>query len=158
MDNGSVRKLFLMVQELHVRGYQRLRISPGMSASGVHWRCSITPVDNVSKKNGALIIDWDRGAHYFGAQGRKYFGWEDTGGVRPGQLAELFLKRFPDICAAGKGPDWEYAGWYTWMLHLTYPSALFIAYADWELPADYLEGENGLKIPLPPPGLAEGWD
>jgi hypothetical protein len=31
-----------MVHELHKAGYQLLRISPGLSPSGIHWRCPIT--------------------------------------------------------------------------------------------------------------------
>jgi hypothetical protein len=124
-----------------------------MSPSGLHWRCSITSVDNISEKNGALILDWDRGAHYFASMGRRYFEWEDAQDTRPDRLADLFIERFPDIAEAGRGPDWEYAGWYVWMLHLTYPSSLFIAYADWDLPSDCLVTDTELRIPVPPPGL-----
>jgi hypothetical protein len=34
-DPRRYRKVMLMVAELHLRGYQRLRISPGLAPSGV---------------------------------------------------------------------------------------------------------------------------
>ena len=40
-------KLLLMVQELHNRGYGKLRIVPYLSPSGVSWRCSF--VDKTTK-------------------------------------------------------------------------------------------------------------
>jgi hypothetical protein len=36
------------IQVLHQRGYHRLRILPGMSASGMYWRVAITSPDNLA--------------------------------------------------------------------------------------------------------------
>lgn len=144
-----------MVQSLHVRGYQRIRISPGLSAC-CSWRCSFTSVDNISCRNGAFISDWDKGVHYSTTENEPPFGWKDAVRASPGRLAEMFIERFPHIAEAGAGPDWEYAGWYVWMLHLTYPRTLPIAYADCEMPEGYLETDTGVRIPIPPPGT--GWD
>lgn len=36
------QRVLAMVHELHKRGYQRLRIVPGMNSSGSAWRCFIT--------------------------------------------------------------------------------------------------------------------
>ncbi len=145
-----------MVTELHMRGFQRLRIAPGMSASGMYWRCSITSVTNISNRHGAQILSWDTlAAHYTSGQERKYFGWDDAAHVRPSRLAELFIQRFPTIAEAGRGADWVYAGWYQEMLHITYPDSFPIAYADWEMPVGYLPttgARSDLRIPLPPPG------
>jgi hypothetical protein len=156
MDCRAYRKVLRMVSELHVRGYQRLRIAPGMSPSGGYWRCSITPVTNISGRHGARMLSWDRlAAHYSSGQERKYFKWEDAAHVTPSQLAELFIKRFPEIAEAGRGADWVYAGWFLEMLNLTYPNSFPIAYADWDLPFDRLAttGErSGVRIPLPPTG------
>jgi hypothetical protein len=89
--------------------------------------------------------------------GRDNCGWKDARHGDPDRLAELFLARLPEIAAAGRGSDWLYAGWYIERLHLTYPAAFPIAYADWELPADCLttigDGE-AVRVPLPPPGEA----
>lgn len=157
MSARAYRKVLRMVTELHVRGYQRLRISPGMAPSGCCWRCSITPATNISSRHGARMLSWDTlAAHYTSGQERKYFGWEDASHVTPSRLAELFIERFPAIAEAGWGSDWVYAGWYLDMLCLTYPDNFPIAYADWDLPKDCLvtTGERSdIRIPLPPPGL-----
>lgn len=156
MDYRAYRKVLRMVSELHVRGYQRLRIAPGMSPSGCHWRCSITTATNISNRHGAWMLSWDTlAAHYTSGQEKKYFGWEDAAYVTPSRLAELFIERFPAIAEAGRGSDWMYAGWYLDMLHQTYPNNFPIAYADWELPEGCLAttGEKpNVQIPLPPPG------
>lgn len=156
-DYYVYRKILRMVTELHVRGFQRLRIVPGMSPSGCHWRCSITPVANISSQHGARIVCENAlRVHYSSSQERHYFGWDDATHATPSQLANIFIKRFPEIVEAGRGSDWLYAGWYLEMLHLTYPDSFPIAYADWEIPEDYLMsvgGRSEAKIPLPPPGL-----
>jgi len=159
MEYRIHRKVLRMVSELHLRGYQRLRIAPGMSPSGVHWRCGVTPVTNISFRNGAMMLDWDLlSYHYSSSQGSKYFDEIEKPLATPSRLADEFIDRYPTIVEAGKGSDWMYAGWYVEMLHLTYPSAFPIAYADWDLPQDHLGfvGEGGnIRIPLPPPGLGE---
>jgi hypothetical protein len=151
-----------MVGSLHARGYQRLRICPGMSASGMHWRCSITPVTNISSDNGAMLLDWNTlSAHYTTGQGLKFFGWEDAERLTPEQLAELFIERFPDVSTAGFGTDWTYAGWYLEMLRLTDPDLFPIAYSDYfddeldGLPCTGGARAQDLLVPFPPPGLAQ---
>lgn len=107
MDYSIYRKVLLMVSELHVRGFQCLRISPGMSPSGMHWRCAITPVSNILKYNGALIASNDNHliVRYSSADESNYFGWQDAGKLTPSKLANLFIKRFPEVAEAGKGSD-----------------------------------------------------
>ena len=146
-----------MVGELHLRGYQRLRIAPGMSASGCYWRCSVTPASNVLASHGARLRDWEKAAHYTSGMEAKYFDWADAAHCTPSRLAELFLVRFPDIAAAGHGSDWLYAGWYVEMLHRTYPDLFPIAYADWTVSENRLDttgGREGIQLLLPPPGEA----
>jgi len=87
-----------MVHELHKLGYQKLRIVPGMSPSGMWWRCSITPVTNILPQNGARSKEWDTdAAHYSSSQENVYFGWEDTQHDTARQLAAKFVERFPAI-------------------------------------------------------------
>ncbi len=156
MSYRVCRKILRMVTELHVRGFQRLRIAPGMSPSGCHWRCSVTPATNISSHHGARIVSWDTLAvHYSSSQERHYFGWDDAARATPSQMADLFIRRFPEIAEAGRGSDWLYSGWYLEMLYLTYPDSFPIAYADWDVPVDYLMtvgGQSDVRIPLPPPG------
>jgi hypothetical protein len=156
MEYRTYRKVLQMVTELHVRGYQRLRIVPAMAPSGLYWRCAITPVTNISSRHGARTLSWDTlVAHYSSGQERKYFGWDDCSRVTASRLADLFIARFPAIVDAGRGSDWVYAGWYLEMLSLTYPNCLPIAHTDSEAFDDCLMtvGEKfDVRIPLPPAG------
>ncbi len=153
------RNVLRLVAELHLRGYQGLRIAPGMSPSGMNWRCSITPVTNISVNHGAKMVDWNGLAfHYTTSLRTHYFEDADMPYTTPSHLANLFVKRYPELVEAGKGSDWSYAGWYVEMLHLTYPNSFPIAYADWEVPDGYLmtTGERtDIRIPMPPPGLGK---
>jgi hypothetical protein len=152
------RKVLRMVAELHVRGYQRLRIAPGMAPSGCYWRCSVAPVLNVLVSHGARLADFDgMVAHYSSGMENRYFDWQDSPGMSPSWLADRFIERFPRIVAEGKGRDWLYAGWLVEILHLTYPDVLPIAYADWELPENAMMtvgARSDIHVPLPPPGEA----
>ena len=47
-------RVLAIVGELHKRGYQRLRVMPFMSPSGVHWRCLIGPVTLFYRNHGAI--------------------------------------------------------------------------------------------------------
>jgi len=120
-EDPSVRRcvrVLSMVHELHKAGYQRLRVLPFLSPSGAYWRAWITSADNVAA-DGYTLIDWDsedRGqtvAKYTSGQDAEYFGWKDAAGLDARQLAQLFLDRFPAICARSVGLDWAYAGWLT---------------------------------------------
>ncbi|MDX8340540.1 hypothetical protein SLH46_15175 [Draconibacterium sp. IB214405] len=163
MNYSVYRKVLLMVSELHVRGYQLLRIAPGMAPSGLHWRCSITPATNILKSNGALQYSFEDGVsvNYTSGLENHYFGWSDAGYITPSKMAKLFIQRFPRIAEAGKGSDWSYAGWYVEMLHLTYPDGFPIAYEDSYSANRFRDGlrmvggKSDLTIPHPPPGLAE---
>ncbi len=151
----AARNVLRLVQSLHLRGYQQLRVCSGMSPSGAHWRCAITPRSNVLRSHGAMIANYELAAHYSSADGRAYFNWNDAARAQPDELANLFIKRFPSLVEAGRGSDWAYVGWFIEMLHLTYPAAMPIAYADWELPADCLStvgSPKAIRVPLPPGG------
>lgn len=157
VDDAVYRKVLMMVSDLHRRGYQRLRIAPGLSPGGEHWRCSITPITNISNKHGARLVDWEHlSAHYTSGAGAKYFDWSYAANLDPAKLALRFIEEFPLIVEAGRGSDWGYAGWYQEMLGLTHPDYLPIAYRDEGCPKDRLLaiGNKGeiIDIPLPPPG------
>jgi hypothetical protein len=123
-------RVLTMVAELHKVGYQRLRIAAGMSPSGTHWRCSITPMDNVHV-NGWEPVDWDRNvAHYSTADGSRYFGWQDAARKSARQLAQMFIERFPHLAASSAGRDRAYAGWFVGTLGAAENGRLPIIFAD----------------------------
>lgn len=155
MEVRLCRRVLSMVSELHLRGYQRLRIAPGLSGQGV-WRCSVTNVTNVLHSNGALLREPTLAVHYSSDAGRHCFDWPDAGHLTAGRLAEVFIERFPDVCQPSYGADWLYAGWYLDMLHRTYPDALPIADTGTG-PFRGLLGTCGgphHELPPPPPGEA----
>lgn len=129
-ERRCMLRLLAMVLELHKAGYQRLRVVPGMSPSGMHWRCCITSANNV-RANGWEPKDWEAGiAVYTSGQKDRYFDWHDGQGKTARQLAAMFLKRFPELARSGAGWDWPYAGWFVTMLGAAEAGDLPVYYAD----------------------------
>ena len=135
-----------MVHECHKAGYQRIRISPGMAPSGVHWRCTITFADNVAE-DGHSILDGADGlvARYTSGQGNRYFDWTGAQQMTARRLADRFLKAFPVIAERGAGRDWAYAGWLTDVLGRAEHGLFPVFYADYPL------DEEVLRLWRPPP-------
>jgi hypothetical protein len=153
-------RVLRMVHELHKLGYQRLRIVPGMSPSGCHWRCSVTHIGNILKAHGAMYQHFDRDmAHYSSGQMNEYFGWLDAHQATVRQLAARFLERFPEIARQGHGLDWSYAGWYVQMLGFAERGAFPVAYADWYHDPDPrwlpTTARTDSGLPMPPGGEAD---
>lgn len=157
-------RVLMMVGELHKLGYQQARISPGMSPSGMHWRCLVTPADNIRREHGALAVDHDEElvAFYTSGQENEYFGWSDARRATARQLADMFVERFPIIAERSLGEDWLYAGWYVQMLGVAERGHFPMAYNDWDdrsqaavLPTVSVgNDEPPPELPLPPGGLA----
>ena len=137
------RAVLLLVHELHLRGFQRLRAIPAMAPSGKYWWCAIAPVSLVSVSHGARLVDGasndPRIARYSSRDQNRYFQWADISPhTTPSGLARRFVQRFPDIVEEGRGSDWPYAGWYVEMLHLTYPDQFPYAMANVGVPDTHL--------------------
>ena len=150
------RKILLMVEELHRKGYQKLRIVPAISPTGMSWRCAILPSTSISLKHGAQEADYNtKGINYSSSQGNFFYDRKNALNESPIRLAEMFIEYYPGVADAGYGPDWQYAGWFQYMLNLTSPNNLPVAYAEYTKSTDQMLtiGENkDLTIPLPPPG------
>ena len=154
------QRVLLMVHELHKLGYQRLRISPGLSPSGAYWRCVVTPASNILTTHGALTREYFlHTARYTSGSEAAYFDWADAKRDTARELARKFILRFPTIAEQAQGRDHEYVGWYVEMLGLAERGALPIAYADWYGDPDprYLStsGSDDVRLPMPPGGEAE---
>lgn len=155
------QRVLLMVHELHKLDFQRLRVAPGFSPSGMHWRCSVTPASNILSIHGARMKEWQPfAAHYTSGMNAEYFDWQDARRDTARELARKFIVRFPDIVERGMGQDREYVGWYVEMLGHAERGALPFAYADWYDEGDGsmlpTTGEDGVPLPIPPGGEAEG--
>lgn len=142
-----------MVHELHKAGYQRLRIHPGLSGSGMHWRCNITYASNV-ERDGFTIrkfdIDGGHVAPYTSASSETPFEWQDGATLNARQMAARFLTSFPMLVSKGVGRDWPYAGWLIDVLGRAEQGQagdLLILYADFPLSREVID----VWQPPPPP-------
>jgi len=156
----ACRKVLRMVSELHLRGYQRLRIYTGLSPSGAYWRCYVLPADRFDVRQPWEVPDpVSDEVGYSSADGRKYFGLHGVEHAHPGRLADRFIETFPRLVGAGEGRDWSYAGWYVEMLHLTYPDVLPVMFEDYLKITDHVPcrgRRERVEVPLPPPPVPEG--
>lgn len=115
-DSAIVRRgvrVVSMVHDLHRRGFQKLRVLPTLSPSGMHWRCLITHADNTDRSGAP--IDWSGQPEpvvaYSTAQDASYFGWSGFENASARELADQFIRAFPALADRALGRDWEYAGW-----------------------------------------------
>lgn len=156
---NHARQIMLMVAALHRMGYEGLRLLPGLSPSGMHWRCTVLPVTRVRRDNGTVAgaaPPYPIPRYSSGGQGA-YFGWTDAHDDPPELLAEKFVARFSKLAAEGKRPDLEYAEWYRKMLAATQPEGVIYAYADFDLPPNGIgvaQVQGEVVVPWPPGGLA----
>jgi len=157
---AAILKVILAIDELHRRGYELLRLAPGMSPSGCYWRCSIAPKSNISAENGAMLADFDGIAAHgsIGGDGKGgYDGIEISQYSTPSELADALVERFPDVMKSSRGSDPEYVEWYKKLLTYADRGMMPVAYADWYHEPDprYLPFWNGESdLPMPPPGAA----
>jgi O-acetyl-ADP-ribose deacetylase len=140
------------VRVLHQRGHQGIRIMPGMSPSGMHWRVSVTPADNLVDTDGyPTLRNWDQAINYTTGAGTEFAGNAVTVTTSPDEAADIILSAMPAGQTAYADPD--YARWYDELMRLVERhNSLPIAYADyfdstrgWEI-----GWESGLRHKHPP--------
>jgi hypothetical protein len=175
-------RVLAMVGELHKRGFQRLRVMPHMSPSGLHWRCAIGSADYFYRNHGARLLkdypffDGDNQqqttavvAHYTSGHENHYFGWNDSERDSARSLADKFVNRFSRLVDSGGGWDYPYAGWFLRVLGLAEAGWIPFVFADYAgVRFDFMhlmdvrsrEGNvNHSKktpaLPLPPPGESQ---
>lgn len=106
------QRVIRMVSELHRMGYQNLRIMPYEHPNA--WRLAVAPKNCFTESNAACLKGdaWNDAAIYSAAGGGNlYFDWEDAKQDNARELADKFIRRFPEVSERGRGRDWEYAGW-----------------------------------------------
>ena len=138
IENSIIRRgqrVLAMVHELHKQGYQNLGVYTGMSSSGAHWRCYLTPCSDFyidAENNQVYLINYDVNPHYStGESGNCYFNWDDAKQDNSRQLAIKFIERFPRLIEQCKGTNFEYAGWLTYMLGISETGALPVMYREY---------------------------
>ena len=152
------QKLLLMVRELHCRGFEKLRIIPHISPSGLHWRCEFLPSKLVLKRIGteksSIKVDYALPNYTSGAE-FNYFGWEDGKNLSFTQLAERFVETFPELMADCKGEDKIYAEWFFKMIFWLKENDLPYFFDDYFVAYNYIATTKGNRLPMPPEGEAE---
>lgn len=151
-----------MVGELHKNGYQKLRVMPFMSPSGMHWRCWVGNEKFFFRNHGAILSeaatsgsDGEQSqavlmiARYSSADDNHYFGWQDGEDDDARLLAEKFSTRFLKLARSGLGWNYNYAGWYERLLGLAERGWLPVVLSD-DDPVLYD------RIPLRNVGASEG--
>lgn len=140
------------VRVLHERGFHQLRVWPGLSPSGMHWRVSISPSDNLhGREHREGYVDSERVLRYTTGSSCSLAGEEVTIASPPEEVADIVLRAFPGL--EPSPTDSEYVIWFAELLELVdREGSLPIAYADehddsrgWEL------GNTGVFHPHPPP-------
>lgn len=134
---------------LHVQGYQRLRILPGLSGSGLHWRTTVTLADNFTRVGSNLTLrDYESG-----------FFWTTGDGFQIGRMRVADLTTAEDVSrilaehfrGAGYGPDPAYAHWYEGLVAAARSlKRLPIAYKDWVDDDPGWELDGHLRYSAPP--------
>lgn len=116
----SVR-LLNAIHELHRQGYQNLACYCYMSPSGFHWRLELKHFDDLfidTEGEVQQLHDFDAeiAHHTSGQSGHDYFAWEDAKNANARALAELIKRRFPRLLQSCIGQNFEYAGWFVYLL------------------------------------------
>jgi len=144
------------IRVLHQRGYHHLRILPGMSPSGMHWRIAITSADNlIDDSYDPHIVDLDSALWYTTSGFTKFAGGEVTVVSTPDAVADLILNALPEMAPSQDDP--AYVSWFADLVslveHQPSPSRRIpVAYDDyfdaskgWEIGCG-----SGIRYPHPP--------
>lgn len=128
------QKLLFMVRELHKLGFEKLRIVPSLSPSGLYWRCEF-----VSDTEKIVVSNWIDELEGGNSQEIKF---------TPQELADLFVNKKFDFLEKCKGINKQYVEWYSEMLHTLKEGELPYAfdYSDYFEPTDYWKTSEDNKI------------
>jgi hypothetical protein len=173
-EHHGARLWLELLGALHSLGYGRLRVECGWENAGPApvWQAFIAPKACFRCDHGGMIA-WSsltvrqrfeklEESMFSSRRCRNPAGdhpW--SGFLRASSMdsAAVWIGRFPDLAAEGKGKDSEYEQWYRQMLLSTAPAGLVGAFRYWEPVPDtmYVEfGPEGLdRFELPPAGSAE---
>ncbi|GAB0151618.1 hypothetical protein [Marinobacterium sp. BA1] len=129
-------RLLAAVHELHKQGYQDLAVHTAMAPSGAYWRCRLTVFDYLQWDGEAWVdipgADIESIEHSSGPEGYDYFGWHDARQDTARELAAKIKTRFPRLMARAHRQNYEYAGWFTYMLGIAEQGHLPVMTADHE--------------------------
>src|SRR5690606_13177813 len=117
------------VRLLHECGFHQLRVLPGLSPSGVHWRVTISPTHVPGADGQADFREHARVIRYTTGSPLAFADGEVTLATPPEEVAELILRALPHLSPVPDDP--EYVHWFAELLELAEREGhLPIAYAD----------------------------
>lgn len=128
-DGYGACDIILMLDELHKRGYEQLRILPGLSPSGFYWRWRIYPKallgnDKYLERNLNLPSSITSGCPY-GSTGKEASCNDYK------ELADEFISLYQNVIEAGKRPDAEYIRWFQQIVNKAKENIVPLAYYDY---------------------------
>ncbi len=145
LEGYGAYEIIMMLHRLHQRGYEQLRILPGMSPSSLYWRWFIYP--KVLMKNDARL---ERGMDFVQFDCPCGSTGSAKTGIRVSELADTFTILFPDIVKMGEGKDPEYVKWFMRLVRHAMNNCFPIAFADGPVGKEWAWTASKRSLPFPP--------
>ena len=142
--NCGAYEIIMMLNELHKRGYQHLRLLSGFSPTGCSWRWMIYP--KILMKNESRL---ERSNDFMPFE----CPYGTTGSVRSDvdfiELADTFEETYRSFCVIGKLPDSEYVAWFNEIVEQAQDESFPIAFEEY-FNAEEWKFTNGTPLRYPP--------
>ena len=139
------------IQNLHQRGYHRVRAWPGIGGPG-YWRVLVANADNMTNEGGFLDVrDHEAAIHYSSGGLTEFAGGEVSVATSPETVADLILNALPEV--APTADDTDYVSWFATLMKIVDAIAqLPVAYADYfdESGGWEIGWGSGIRYPHPP--------
>jgi len=145
LDYGAA-DIILMLDELHHRGYEGLRLLPGMSPNGCCWRWAIYPRKWL-KDDLYLLERCHDGVPFECPLGSIGYPEHKADVVK---MADDFMNAYPELCHDAHHPSPNYTEWFARLVEKAQSGVVPIAYADGWGPQDAWEFLDGEPLPYPP--------
>ena len=133
-------EIIMMLDELHKRGYQQLRLLPSAAPNGISWKWAIYPKllmgnNNEFEKVGSHVpFESPHGSTFISKLKKNYV-----------QMADLFIEKHYYYLELGKKPDPEYVEWFQIIVEHAQRGDYPHAYSDYH---DFKEWEFGSRETL----------
>ena len=136
----NMKKVLLIAEELHKRGYQNLRVFPSISPSGVYWRCDFIE-QNPDRKSRAhvSVSNWIHEYDDFKER-------EIQKSVN--ELTNDFENEHPDFLQKIKDENPTYVKWYSEMLQELASDELPYAMSDYFKATDVWRTSENKEIKI----------